>query len=161
MTYLIIGIAIAIAGEAAILAVLLYQRRKAQQIRAADEAVQETIDPNSGKPSPEAVAALQELKITPPLTSDSSVLPEEAKSLLMNAVWYRCENPRCNYTQFLDIYHIVSETEGGSNSLDNLIVLCPICRFNAGCGEITTDHLRSWVKERVERFKFVLDWPYK
>lgn len=90
-----------------------------------------------------------------------SSLPDEAKSILMNAVWYRCENPKCNYTQYLDVYQIVSREKGGSNALDNLIVLCPDCLANAHGGEIAEDTLHSWIQGRVERFKFDLDWPHK
>ncbi len=96
-----------------------------------------------------------------PALGDSSALPDEAKSVLMNAVWYRCENPECNYTQFLDVYQIVSKEKGGSNSLENLVVLCPECRMTAHAGQIDDDMLRSWIQGRVERFRFALDWPYK
>lgn len=96
-----------------------------------------------------------------PDPGNSTALPDEAKSVLMNAVWYRCENPKCNYTQFLDVYQIVSREKGGSNALENLIVLCPECRNIAHSGEIDIDVLHSWIKGRVERFKFAIDWPYK
>ena len=96
-----------------------------------------------------------------PEAVDPSTLPEEAKSILMNAVWYRCENPKCNYTQFLEVYHIVPKEKGGTNALDNLVVLCPECRFAAYSSDLPEDELHSWVKGRVERFKFTLDWPYK
>ena len=92
---------------------------------------------------------------------NSSTLPDEAKSVLMNAVWYRCENPKCNYTQYLDVYQIKSRENGGSNALENLVVLCPECRNIADGGQIDDDVLRSWIQGRIERFKFVLDWPYK
>ena len=121
-------------------------------------------EPVSGKDEPQIhieipdpVAEMAKL----PEPGDSSTLPAEAKSVLMNAVWYRCENPRCNYTQFLDVYHIVSAEKGGSNALDNLVVLCPECRTNAGAGVIEKDMLRSWTKGRIERFKFTIDWPYR
>ncbi len=96
-----------------------------------------------------------------PDAGNSSTLPDDAKSVLMNAVWYRCENPECNYTQFLDVYQIVAREKGGSNALDNLVVLCPECRTTADTGQIDKDLLRSWIKGRVERFRFALDWPYK
>ncbi len=96
-----------------------------------------------------------------PEPGNSSTLPDEAKSILMNAVWYRCENPKCNFTQFLDVYQIASLEKGGSNALENLVVLCPECRNIAHAGQIDDDVLRSWIKGRMERFKFAVDWPYK
>lgn len=165
MTILII-VAFIIAVEVAALSYLNYRRRKAKA-KAADEAVVEgTESPEEMEKAPEPAIEIpgtnpmKELTILPEVTA-SSTLPEEAKSTLMNAVWYRCENPKCNYTQFLEVYHILPQTEGGTNSLDNLVVLCPQCRFAAYSAELTEDELRSWVKERVERFKFAIDWPYK
>ena len=145
---------------------LAYRRKKAQQIKEADEAAAK-VDESSEAAEPAGAVIeipgsnpMQELTKLPEVT-DSSVLPEEAKSILMNAVWYRCENPKCNYTQFLEVYHIVPEDKGGTNILDNLVILCPQCRFAAYSAELTEEELHSWVKERVERFKFAIDWPYK
>ncbi len=61
------------------------------------------------------------------LVEDESTLTEDEKNELVNAVWYRCENPYCKYTNFLSVHHIVDEKDGGTNKLDNLIVLCPYC----------------------------------
>ena len=171
MTVLII-VTLIIAVEVAALSYLNYRRRKAQKAKPAGEAV-------SGGAPAEGAGTLEGTKDTEapvikipgtnpiqeltklPEVADSSTLPEEAKSILMNAVWYRCENSKCNYTQFLEVYHIVPEEKDGTNSLDNLIVLCPRCRFDAYSAELTEDELHSWVKERMERFKFAIDWPYK
>ncbi len=76
----------------------------------------------------------------------------------MNAVWYRCENPYCNHTEFLDVHHII---DAGSNNLNNLIVLCPKCNALAHNNEITVEELKSWLVEREKRFKSDLDWPYR
>lgn len=169
MTVLIV-IALIIAAEVVALSYLAYRRRKARKVEAADEAATKgtegTESPEGTKEATEPVIEIpgtnpiKELT-TLPMVAASSTLPEEAKSILMNAVWYRCENPKCNYTQFLEVYHIVPKEKGGTNTLDNLVVLCPQCRFAAYSAEITEDGLRTWVKERVERFKFALDWPYK
>ena len=43
----------------------------------------------------------------------------------INKLGGRCA--RCGYSQVLDIHHIILRSEGGSNSNDNLIVLCPNC----------------------------------
>jgi hypothetical protein len=36
-----------------------------------------------------------------PIVEDASSLTAEEKGILLNAVWYRCENPYCKYTRFL------------------------------------------------------------
>jgi hypothetical protein len=95
-----------------------------------------------------------------PLIVDETVLSEEEKSALENAVWYRCENPYCSYTHFLDVHHITEEKNGGTNKLDNLIVLCPFCHALAHKNEIPEEEMRSWIANREDRFKEKLEWKY-
>jgi hypothetical protein len=108
----------------------------------------------------EAVAANPDGAPAIPLVEDETVLTEEDKNLLLNAVWYRCENPYCKYTNFLGVHHIVEEKDGGTNRLDNLIVLCPYCHDLAHRGEIPEEEMREWIGNRETRFKFKPDWKY-
>ncbi len=160
--YIIIAIAvivvISITAMVSLVLRMLWPAHKAVAAGAAYSAVVE----KSASPSVEIPGTnpLPELTKMPEAV-DPSTLPEEAKGILMNAVWYRCENPKCNYTQFLEVYNIVPKERGGNNALDNLVVLCPQCRLAAQRSDLDQDELRNWVKGRVERFKFTLDWPYK
>jgi hypothetical protein len=95
-----------------------------------------------------------------PLIEDESTLTIEEKNELLNAVWYRCENPYCKYTHFLSVHYILEEKEGGTNKLDNLIVLCPYCHDLTHRGEVPETQLREWISNREERFKFKPDWHY-
>jgi hypothetical protein len=95
-----------------------------------------------------------------PIITDVSILSEEDKSQLENAVWYRCENPFCKYTHFLDVHHIVDEKDGGNNKLDNLIVLCLYCHDLAHRNEMPEKEMRDWISNRDERFKFKIEWHY-
>ncbi len=94
------------------------------------------------------------------LINDETSLTEEEKSELENAVWYRCENPFCKYTHFLDVHHIIDEKNGGTNRLDNLIVLCPYCHDLAHKNEIPEKEMRLWISNREKRFKFKVNWRY-
>ena len=95
-----------------------------------------------------------------PLVDDESTLTDEDKNQLVNAVWYRCENPYCKYTSFLGVHHIVDEKDGGTNRLDNLIVLCPYCHDLAHRKEIPVDEMHDWINNRENRFKSKPDWKY-
>jgi len=95
-----------------------------------------------------------------PLIEDESSLTEDEKNELVNAVWYRCENPYCKYTRFLSVHHMVDEKDGGSNKLDNLIVFCPYCHDLAHRNEIPEKEMREWISNREERFKFKPKWHY-
>jgi len=169
MTYIVIIIGIAAIAVIGGICYLIYRKRVAQPPRVSEEKASEAI-PEPPETVPEAAsAAISEPPRTvpeveraaPPVAPELSSLPENAKNKLLNAVWYRCENPNCNYTQFLDVHHILSEVEGGTNRPDNLIVLCSRCHAAALNGEISVEELKSWIQERTERFKTDLDWPYK
>ena len=95
-----------------------------------------------------------------PLIDDESSLTLNEKNTLVNAVWYRCENPYCKYTSFLSVHHIVEEKDGGNNKLDNLIVLCPFCHDLSHRNEIPEKEMREWISNRAERWKFKPEWKY-
>jgi hypothetical protein len=95
-----------------------------------------------------------------PLIDDQSSLTLDEENTLVNAIWYRCENPYCKYTSFLRVHHIVEEKEGGNNKLDNLIVLCPFCHDLAHRGEIPEKEMRTWIDNRSERWKFKPQWKH-
>jgi hypothetical protein len=48
----------------------------------------------------------------------------------------RCAVPACRNSQYLDVHHILSRSEGGSNDADNLIVLCGAHHRSAHRGEL-------------------------
>ena len=102
-----------------------------------------------------------ESEVSPiPLIEDPSTLTLDEKNSLVNAVWYRCENPYCKYTSFLSVHHIVEEKVGGTNKLDNLIVLCPYCHDLAHRGEIPETEMHMWIENRSDRWKFKPEWKY-
>jgi 5-methylcytosine-specific restriction endonuclease McrA len=124
-----------------------------------DEAVELSPETEAEK-EPESQAENEKGEPRSTLINDETVLTEEEKSQLENAVWYRCENPFCKHTHFLDVHHIIDEKDGGTNKLDNLIVLCPYCHELAHKNEIPEKEMRSWISNREERFKFKLNWRY-
>ena len=95
-----------------------------------------------------------------PLIEENSSLTEDENNELVNAVWCRCENPYCKYTRFLSVHHLVEEKDGGTNKLDNLVVLCPYCHDLAHRNEIPDKEMRDWISNREERFKFKPNWHY-
>jgi hypothetical protein len=95
-----------------------------------------------------------------PLIEDNTGLTVEETNLLVNAVWCRCENPFCKYTRFLGVHQITNEESGRTNTLNNLIVLCPNCHDLAHKKEIPEEKMHDWINNREERFKFKMDWPY-
>jgi hypothetical protein len=120
----------------------------------------EVQDNNSFKNSVEEIPSENNDESPMPLIDDETSLSVEEKNQLVNAVWYRCENPFCKFTQFITVHHIIEEKDGGTNKLDNLIVLCPYCHDLAHRKEIPEKEMRDWISNREERFKFILEWHY-
>jgi hypothetical protein len=109
----------------------------------------------------QVIESFEEVGESPiPLIDDPTTLTLDEKNLLVNAVWYRCENPYCKYTSFLSVHHIVEEKDSGANKLNNLIVLCPYCHDLAHRGEIPEKEIREWISDRAERWKFKPEWKY-
>ena len=104
------------------------------------------------------------LKVAPPIpplpVAGTDTLSDDEKQTLMNAVWYHCENPYCNYTRFLDVHQIVTGANGGSKVLSNLVVLCPRCLAAVKDNKVNPALLKEWAQKRHE-FKFEFNWPYK
>jgi 5-methylcytosine-specific restriction endonuclease McrA len=123
-----------------------------------EEVSPKTVEAAVDENKTETVSETGESPLT--LISDETSLTDEEKSELENAVWYRCENPYCKYTHFLDVHHIIDEKNGGTNKLDNLIVLCPYCHDLAHKNEIPENEMRLWISNREERFKFKVHWHY-
>ena len=94
------------------------------------------------------------------LREDETTLKDEEKNELVNSVWCTCENPYCKFTKFLDVHHVVDENDGGTNRLDNLIVLCSFCHDLAHKDEIPVEEMRGWIATREARFQFKPNWHY-
>jgi hypothetical protein len=120
------------------------------------EPLPESPQTGDGEPTPDDNSYESSL----PIIEDETTLSIEDQNQLVNAVWYRCENPFCKHTRFLGVHHILDEKEGGSNKLDNLIVLCPYCHDLAHKKEIPEAEMQSWIANREERFKFKPDWRH-
>lgn len=159
MTYVIIGTAAAMVVIGAVF-YLIYRKRRVTQAEVPEKVAEVEAGETSEATSEAPVTTPEASEDTSQVVSDMSSLPESDKWHLMNAVWYRCENPYCNYTQFLDVHHIISEVDGGTHALSNLIVLCPRCHAAVHSHEVSPAVLRVWVQKRAE-FKFELNWPYK
>jgi hypothetical protein len=94
------------------------------------------------------------------LREDETTLKDEEKNELINSVWCTCENPYCKFTKFLDVHHVVDEKDGGSNRLDNLIVLCSFCHDLAHKDDIPLEEMRGWIATREQRYQFKPNWHY-
>jgi 5-methylcytosine-specific restriction endonuclease McrA len=161
MLYTIIGVAVAIVLIGAVF-FLLYRRRRLNRPQVPENEAGETAEVKAKSPAPAAATKKVEASLPPPPPLlGTTALTDEEKQTLANAVWYRCENPYCNYTRFLDVHQIVPGTNGGSKALDNLIVLCPRCLKAVKDKQVATAVLKDWVQKRPKEFRFELKWPYK
>jgi hypothetical protein len=77
---------------------------------------------------------------TPPLSQGEKdrIINDVAKGV--------CQHPNCNREDNLEVHHIVPRSEGGRNTFDNLIVLCPTHHAMADKGSIPRSRLKYMKK---------------
>jgi hypothetical protein len=68
----------------------------------------------------------------------------DVRHLVLHESGYRCGNPACRSILTLDIHHLERVSEGGPDSPDNLLALCPNCHALHHRGEIPIDSIRAW-----------------
>lgn len=70
------------------------------------------------------------------LTRSARTVSSSQETALL-ALWsYRCANPGCSHTRFLQFHHIQEWSEGGETNLDNLIPLCSACHALVTSGNV-------------------------
>lgn len=81
---------------------------------------------------------------------DIKPLTFEERQLLINAV-AQCEWPGCGVGAELDVHYITPRYAGGTNALENLIVLCPKHREEAT--EVRKAKLEEITRNKTNRFR--------
>jgi len=81
-------------------------------------------------------------KVSPPLTE------YEKKGIIYELAKGKCEHLDCNIQEDLNLYHIIPRSEGGRNTYNNLIVLCPNHYAMADRGVLSKGLLRYFINIR-------------
>ena len=63
---------------------------------------------------------------------------------MLHEAGYRCGNPVCRGILTLDIHHLYYVSEGGGDTPDNLLALCPTCHSLHHHKHIPLESLRTW-----------------
>jgi hypothetical protein len=71
-------------------------------------------------------------------------LPVDTKQLVLHEAGYKCANPVCRHVLTLEVHHLELVSEGGSNTPENLLPLCPNCHASHHAGTIPLASLRAW-----------------
>lgn len=61
----------------------------------------------------------------------------------------------------LNYHHIIPSAEGGSSSLDNVIVLCPNCHKAAHAGILTPEYLKQFTYTEKQVEELAMKYDYK
>lgn len=71
-------------------------------------------------------------------------IPTDVSQQVLIEAGYRCAVPTCRSILAIDLHHIVEVSEGGGNTIGNLIALCPTCHALFHRGTITREAIYSW-----------------
>lgn len=71
-------------------------------------------------------------------------LPVATRTLVLHECGYKCSNPTCRMVLTLDIHHIEYVSNGGNDTPENLVALCPNCHALHHKGHIPQVSLRAW-----------------
>jgi hypothetical protein len=58
---------------------------------------------------------------------NTTTIPPRVRREVLARDQHRCQAPGCGRTRFLEVHHIVSRKQGGTNKADNLVTLCGSC----------------------------------
>jgi 5-methylcytosine-specific restriction endonuclease McrA len=58
---------------------------------------------------------------------NTTTIPPRVRREVLARDKHSCQAPGCGRTRFLEVHHIVSRQQGGSNQPDNLVTLCASC----------------------------------
>lgn len=68
----------------------------------------------------------------------------DVRQQVLHEAGYRCANPACRTLLTLEIHHLDPVSEGGSNTVDNLLALCPNCHTLHHRRVIPMTSLKAW-----------------
>jgi hypothetical protein len=71
-------------------------------------------------------------------------VPEATRNLVLMEAGYKCANPICRHILTLELHHIVWVKDGGENTADNLLALCPNCHSLHTARHIPELAIRTW-----------------
>jgi len=76
--------------------------------------------------------------------TDRIPVAPDIRLLVLHESGYKCANPVCRHVLTLDVHHLEYVSNGGTNTADNLLPLCPNCHALHHRGEIPETSLRAW-----------------
>jgi hypothetical protein len=71
-------------------------------------------------------------------------LATDIRHLVLHVSGYKCGNPVCRMPLTLEIHHLDPVSNGGEDTPENLLALCPNCHTLHHNGSIPIESLRAW-----------------
>ena len=71
-------------------------------------------------------------------------IPSATRTLVLLQAGYKCANPVCRHILTLELHHIVWVKDGGDNSPENLVALCPNCHSLHTQKHIPHEAIQVW-----------------
>jgi HNH endonuclease len=88
--------------------------------------------------------------------SKRTQIPADVRRAVLIEAGYQCAVPTCRTILALDVHHLVRIADGGPNTIENLIALCPTCHALHHRGVIPLEAIRVW-KVTLEALSHAFD----
>lgn len=78
------------------------------------------------------------------MNAKRKAIPTSVIQQVLHQAGYRCANPSCRTILTLQIHHLDQVSEGGQNTPENLLALCPNCHTLHHKKIIPLESLKTW-----------------
>ena len=75
----------------------------------------------------QAAALACDARVQEPGKPNRATIPPSTRAKVLARDRHRCTTPGCGAVRFLEVHHVVARSEGGGNTLENLVTLCSRC----------------------------------
>jgi predicted RNase H-like nuclease (RuvC/YqgF family) len=82
------------------------------------------------------------------------IIPKKIRIEVLERDEYRCRDCRCKSSVY-NLHHIIPRSEGGEETVDNLITLCEHCHIERHKGEDITRLMKSRMAKETREFTLV------
>lgn len=87
------------------------------------------------------------------MTKTRRHIPDSVRRAVLTEAGFRCAVPTCRAILAIDLHHIVPVSDNGTDTLSNLLALCPTCHALHHRGTIPSESISTWKEALVNCYR--------